>query len=43
MKIGPIMRAEEKEKQARLALVDVAQSVIKSACGLLGMDCPEEM
>ncbi len=39
----PILNASEEEKQARLALVDAVQKVLKDACGLLGMDCPEEM
>ena len=39
----PILNAQEEEKQARLALVDAVQKVLKDACGLLGMECPEEM
>lgn len=39
----PILRAEEGTKQARLYLTDFVQSVLKDACGLLGMECPEEM
>lgn len=39
----PILNASEEEKQARLALVDGVQKVLKDACGLLGMECPEEM
>ncbi|MBR6642520.1 MAG: arginine--tRNA ligase [Lachnospiraceae bacterium] len=39
----PILNAGEKEKQARLVLVDAVQKVLKDACGLLGMECPEEM
>ena len=39
----PILNASEEEKQARLALVDAVQKVLKNACGLLGMECPEEM
>lgn len=39
----PILNASEEEKQARLVLVDVVQKVLKEACGLLGMECPEEM
>jgi len=39
----PILNASEEEKQARLALVDAVQKVLKDACGLLGMECPEEM
>lgn len=39
----PILTASVEEKQARLALVDAVQKVLKDACGLLGMECPEEM
>lgn len=39
----PILHAEEEEKRARLALVDCVQSVLSDACGLLGLQCPEEM
>ena len=39
----PILNAAEEEKLARLALVDAVQKVLKDACGLLGMECPEEM
>ena len=39
----PILNVSEEEKQARLALVDAVQMVLKDACGLLGMECPEEM
>ncbi len=39
----PILNAEKEEKQARLVLVDAVQKVLKEACGLLGMECPEEM
>lgn len=39
----PILQAEEKEKKARLFIVDLVQKVIKDACGLLGLECPEEM
>lgn len=39
----PILQAEDKIKQARLALVDLAQRMISDACSLLGMSCPEEM
>lgn len=38
-----ILQAEEKEKKARLFLVNMAQQVLCEACGLLGMECPEEM
>jgi len=39
----PILNAGEEEKQARLALVDAVQKILKDACSLLGMECPEEM
>ncbi len=39
----PILQADDKEKQARLVLVDMVQRVIKDACSLLGIECPEEM
>lgn len=39
----PILKAEGEEKQVRLMLVDLTQKVIAQACGLLGMECPEEM
>ena len=39
----PILSAGEEEKLARLILVDAVQKVLKDACGLLGMECPEEM
>ena len=40
----PILR-EEKEsvRNARLFVVDMAQRILKDACGLLGVKCPEEM
>ena len=38
-----ILQAEEKEKKARLLLTDMVQKVLCEACGLLGMECPEEM
>lgn len=38
-----ILQAEEKEKTARLLLADMVQKVLCEACGLLGMECPEEM
>ncbi len=38
-----ILQAEPKVKEARLALADVTQEVIRDACALLGMECPEEM
>lgn len=39
----PILQAEEKVKQTRICLVNFVQLVLKDACGLLGMECPEEM
>ncbi len=38
-----ILQAEENEKKARLYLTDAVQKVLCEACGLLGMECPEEM
>lgn len=38
-----ILQAEEKEKKARLMLTDMVQKILCEACGLLGMECPEEM
>lgn len=38
-----ILTAGEEEKLARLALVDAVQKILKDACSLLGMECPEEM
>ena len=35
--------AEGKEKNARLILTDMVQKILCEACGLLGMECPEEM
>ena len=39
----PIMQAEETVRDARLMVVDMVQKVLKDACGLLGMECPEAM
>lgn len=40
----PILRnAPEGTKQARLYIVNLVQTVLKDACSLLGMKCPEEM
>lgn len=39
----PILQAEEETKQARLYVTILVQMVLKDACGLLGMECPEEM
>lgn len=38
-----VLQAADKVKQARIAVVDMVQRVIKDACMLLGMECPEEM
>ena len=38
-----ILQAEEKEKKARLLLTDLSQKILCESCGLLGMECPEEM
>lgn len=38
-----ILQAEPQLKTARLALVDITQKVIRDACSLLGIECPEEM
>lgn len=38
-----ILQAEEKEKKARLLLTDLVQKILCEACGLLGVECPEEM
>lgn len=34
---------QAKEKKARLILTDWVQKILCEACGLLGMECPEEM
>lgn len=39
----PILSATKEEKNARILLVDIVQKVIKDACELLGIECPEEM
>lgn len=39
----PIINAPAAEKNARIFLVNIVQEVIGDACGLLGMECPEEM
>lgn len=39
----PILQAEKNTKQARLHITNLVQFVLKDACGLLGMKCPEEM
>lgn len=38
-----ILQAEEKKKKARLLLTDLVRKILCEACGLLGMECPEEM
>lgn len=38
-----VLHATDKEKKARILLIDLVQRVIKDACILLGMECPEEM
>ena len=39
----PILLADEETKKARLYITDLVQMIIKDACSLLGMECPEEM
>jgi len=39
----PILHATEGARNARLQLVDCVQQVLKDACSLLGLQCPEEM
>ena len=39
----PILQAEENTKQTRLYITNLVQLVLKDACCLLGMECPEEM
>ncbi|MBQ8823279.1 MAG: arginine--tRNA ligase [Lachnospiraceae bacterium] len=39
----PILKASEKERQARVLLVKQVQKVLADGCGLLGLECPEEM
>lgn len=38
-----ILKAEETVKRARLALTELTQRVLRDGCGLLGLECPEEM
>ena len=38
-----ILKAEETAKQARLALTELTQRVLYDSCGLLGIECPDEM
>ncbi|MDR2025013.1 MAG: hypothetical protein LBQ71_17630 [Hungatella sp.] len=37
-----MLQAKENTKQARLVLVDLAQSMILDTCSLLGMLCPDK-
>ncbi len=39
----PVLTATKDIKKARLLVVDLVQMVLKDACMLLGMECPEEM
>lgn len=39
----PILQAADDTKKARLYVTNLVQLVLKDACGLLGMQCPEEM
>jgi len=39
----PILQADEETRTARMMLVDCVQKVLRDACGLLGLQCPEEM
>ena len=39
----PVLKAEENERNARLALVDCFRIVLRNALNLLGIDAPEEM
>ncbi len=39
----PILQTEEGTKRARLYVTNLVQMVLKDACGLLGMECPQEM
>lgn len=39
----PILHAEKETKMARLLVVDLVQKILKDACSLLGMQCPEAM
>ena len=38
-----ILHGEKQEKKARLALTNLVQRILTDGCGLLGMECPEEM
>ena len=38
-----IMQSEDKQKQARLALVDASAASIRFGLGLLGINAPESM
>lgn len=40
----PILKEKnEKKKEAKLQLVNITAKIISEGCGLLGMECPEEM
>ena len=39
----PVLKADEDERNARLALVDCFRIVLRNALNLLGIDAPEEM
>jgi len=39
----PVLKAEENERNARLAIVDCFRIVLRNALNLLGIDAPEEM
>ncbi|WP_027206433.1 arginine--tRNA ligase [Butyrivibrio fibrisolvens] len=40
----PILKEEnEKIKEARIQLVNITAQIVSEACGLLGIECPEEM
>ena len=39
----PILQAKERERNARLYLTELTQSLLRDGCNLLGMECPEEM
>lgn len=38
-----ILQADTEVKKARLFLTNMVQKILNEACGLLGMECPEEM
>ncbi len=39
----PILKASEKERRARILVVDMVQKVLLEGCSLLGLECPKEM